>query len=324
MMTAYVARNKKLKKEDVSGVLPADVVWVDLLDPTREDEVLVEKTLKLGVPTREEMQEIEISSRLYKEEDALFMTAILLWRTDTEAPEASPVTFILTGHCLITVRYSDPKSFHIFATKAQKSSEHLSGESLLVGLLETLVDRLADILEHVSADVNAISEDVFSRQQKSSPRERGDFKAIMLSIGQREELNSKARESLVSFGRLLSFLGNAFDSSKTVSRDLKGRVKTLVYDIHSLTDHASFLSNKINFLLDATLGMINIEQNAIIKIVSVAAVVFLPPTLVASIYGMNFAFMPELKWLLGYPLALILMILSAIVPFWYFKRRGWL
>lgn len=322
MLTVYISDQKKLRQESLADNIPPSPVWVDLLHPTREEEALIEKKLGLGVPTREEMQEIEISSRLYKENEALFMTATLLAGTDTEAPDASPVTFILSGHTLITIRYSEPKSFQAFSARALRSSgDYASGENILIGLMESIVDRLSDALERVALEINQVSEEVFKHKEGGKSH---DFQDVLRRLGQRGDLNSKARESLVNLGRLLTFLGNTLDPSRTVSRDLKGRIKTLSQDIHALTDHASFLSNKINFLLDATLGMINIEQNSIIKIFSVAAVVFLPPTLIASIYGMNFHHMPELDWLAGYPFALGLMVLSAIMPYWYFKRRDWL
>lgn len=326
MLTVYIPDSKKLKREEVSTALPANPVWIDLLDPTTEEELLVEQALQISVPTREEMKEIEISSRLYKEDTALFMTATLLSNTASESPEALPITFVLAHQSLITIRYSDPKSFQIFSTRAQRiGGDYTSKESVLAGLLETVVDRLADVLENISGEVNLVSQDIFTHQKAGRhPVVPWDFQEILRRIGQRGDLNSKARESLVGLGRLLTFLGHSLDPSRTVSRDLKSRIKTLSQDIHALTDHVSFLSNKINFLLDATLGMISIEQNTTIKIFSVAAVIFLPPTLVASVYGMNFDAMPELKWMLGYPFALVLMVLSAVIPYWYFKRRGWL
>ena len=164
-----------------------------------------------------------------------------------------------------------------------------------------------------------MSRDVFSRSGGETSR---DFQKLIARIGRAGDLATKARESLVSIGRLLAF---AIQASQARGRKGSGsRLKTVGRDVASLSDHASFLNQKINFMLDATLGMINIEQNAIIKIFSVAAVVFLPPTLIASIYGMNFTDMPELGLPFGYPLALALMVVSAILPYWYFKRRGWL
>ena len=323
MLSVYSSDNKKLARQDGLDSLPGQFVWVDLFHPTREEEVLVERRLLTDVPTREEMQEIEISIRLYREGDLLFMPADLLFNPDKDVPDIMPITFILAKHSLVTIRYSDPKSFQVFSNRAQRSSEFLVGELALLGLLETLVDRLADILEQVASEIDAVSRDIFQNQKGDAPNKR-DFKSLLLKIGQRADLNSKSRESLVSLGRLVSFLSFNLDPAKTADHDLKGRIKTLNQDITALTDHASFLSNKINFLLDASLGLISIEQNAIIKIFSVAAVVFLPPTLVASAYGMNFEHMPELEWLYGYPFAIGLMIFSAVVPYVFFKARGWL
>lgn len=181
------------------------------------------------------------------------------------------------------------------------------------------MDRLADILERVQRDMDKLSLEVFSA---GNGRRDMDFEDVLRKIGRAQGLTSRARESLVSIGRLVSFLSRPGEG--TLDEPSGRSLMTLSSDVVSLSDHASFLAGSINFQLDATLGLINIEQNAIIKIVSVAAVVFLPPTLIASIYGMNFDFMPELKWPMGYPFAGLLMILSAVGPYWYFKRRGWL
>ena len=192
---------------------------------------------------------------------------------------------------------------------------------VLLGLLEAVVDRAADILERIGADVDAISREVF--QQGTDAKRSTDFQSVLSKVGRKGDLCSKARESLVSIGRIATFLMQvAMDNNW--APEIRARFKTLGRDVHSLTDHASFLASKIAFLMEATLGMIGIEQNAIIKIFSVAAVVFLPPTLIASIYGMNFEHMPELEWSLGYPWALGLMLVSAFLPYWYFKRKGWL
>jgi magnesium transporter len=321
MLTIFVTEQEKLKNVEWSDPLPPGIVWLDLLHPTREEEQLVERYLGLEVPTREDMHEIEASSRVYREGDALFMTAILLANTNTDTPEASPVSFILANGSLVTIRYSEPRSLQTFTSRAQRASGGCSsGEMALVGLLEAIVDRTADILEHLGLEVEALTREVLQHEGQRQGRE---FREILQNIGQRGDLNGKARESLVSLGRVLAFLTQGLAAGQQ-PKELRGRLKTLGRDISSLTDHASFLSNKSNFLLDATLGMINIEQNATIKIFSVAAVVFLPPTLIASIYGMNFDFMPELDWRFGYPLALALMILSAVIPYWFFKRRGWL
>jgi len=325
MLAVYIPEIKKLRREEAPAAIPENPVWIDLLNPTKEEEVLVEHVLQVDLPTREEMKEIEISSRLYKEDEAIFMTATLLSNSTSELSEALPVTFVLAQHSLVTIRYSDPRSFQIFSARTQHiDGDYSSKEAILTGLLESVMNRLADILENIANDVNAVSQEIFKNKKENPPEDATDFQDILQRIGQKGDLNSKVRESLVGLTRLLAFLEHSLSSSRTVSRELKGRIATLSHDTHALTEHVSFLSNKINFLLDATLGMISIEQNTTIKIFSVAAVVFLPPTLVASVYGMNFEFMPELKWITGYPFALALMVLSAIVPYWYFKRRHWL
>jgi magnesium transporter len=324
MIKAFVVEKDRLRLVDDLLQHRDQVVWADLLVPTKEEEAAIEDWIGVGIPTREEMEEIEISSRLYVEDGAYFMTATLPAHADGDDPVMSPVTFVLAGNRLVTVRYHEPRAFQTFPMRAEKvATGCTNGESILMNLLDAIVDRLADIIERAGRDIDAVSHDIFQpTETKASKRDR-DFKKILQQIGRKEELASNLRESLMTLQRLSGFLTHAVGADKA-SKDVRARVKTLSRDVLSLTDHVSFLSQKITFLLDATLGMIGIEQNGIIKIFSVAAVVFLPPTLVASIYGMNFDVMPELKWLLGYPFALGLMLLSAVLPFLYFKRRGWL
>jgi magnesium transporter len=324
MIKAFVVDKGRLRATGDLLAHKGEVVWADLFDPTKEEEKAIEGWIGVGVPTREEMEEIEISSRLYTENGVFFMTAILPAQADGDHPVMSPVTFVLSENRLVTIRYHEPRAFQTFPVRAEKADTGCtSGETILIALLEAIVDRLADVLERASREVVEISHDIFHpAEKKASKRDRG-FQIVLRRIGRKEDLVSKIQDSLLTLQRLSGFLGQA-TMQRGSDKDVRGRVKTLARDVESLSDHAAFLSQKITFLLDATLGMINIEQNAIIKIVSVAAVVFLPPTLVASVYGMNFDVMPELKWLLGYPFALALMVVSAVLPFWYFKRRGWL
>lgn len=323
MISGYVAEEGRLCPVERPLAELGSLVWIDLVDPTGEEEAGLEKHLGIDIPTREEMEEIEVSSRLYTEDGASFMTAILPAKADEDDPEMAPVTFILNGARLITVRYHEPRAFQTFPKRAQKTPMGCEdGGGALLALLGVIVDRLADVLERVAQDIDAISREIF-RRNGEHPAPARDFQAILASIGRKGDLTSKIRDSLVSLERLAGFLTHAMVQRKATAHE-RERLKTLSRDVRSLSDHASFLSQKITFLLDATLGMINIEQNATIKIFSVVAVVFLPPTLIASIYGMNFAYMPELEWTFGYPLALGLMVLCAILPYVYFKRRGWL
>jgi magnesium transporter len=323
MINAYaIERGRLLPVDDVEKDVER-IVWVDLLNPTPDEESLLERVIGVDVPTREEMEEIEVSSRLYYEEGAAFMTATLLAQADRDDPAMAPVTFVLTGAQLVTVRYHDPRAFQTFRQRAIKVPiGATTGFGALVALLEIIVDRLADVLERAGRDVERISRGIF-QQNGDKERKSPDFRAWLEEIGRKGDLNSKIRDSLLTLERLCGFLGQVA-SQGSEDPQLRARLATLTRDVQSLTDHSSFLSQKITFLLDATLGMINIEQNEIIKLFSVAAVVLLPPTLIASVYGMNFTHMPEVKWVLGYPFALGLMVVSAVLPYLYFKWRRWL
>jgi magnesium transporter len=305
------------------GTLPENTVWIDLNDPSAEEERGVERALEIEMPTHEEMREIEVSSRLYQEGAAIYMTATILAKSDTPQPEATVVTFILVGEVLVTLRYAEPAPFRTFTSRCQRQQFlRTSGEAILMGLLDAVIDRVADLLERIGFDIDAMSSQVFEPAANGNGPDGGDFKAILRRIGRNGDLASKCRESLVSISRMLTFIAALADLP--ARKDIDARIGTLSHDVQSLSDHSAFLSNKVNFLLDATLGMLNIEQTNIIKIFSVAATVFLPPTLIASIYGMNFDVMPELKWPWGYPLALLLMVASAVAPYLYFKHKNWL
>lgn len=301
---------------------PDEFLWADLFEPTPEEEKAVESLLTVDVPTRDEMKEIETSNRLYEEGGAVYMTATVGSKLDSAAPESSAITFILANDRLITNRYVDPTPVRRFMTHVERSpAACTSSATLLAGLLEAFTERIADLLERVQMELDAVSLTIFPRTSGASASNR-DLHAMIQKIGANGDLISKARESLVSFQRLLMYVQQATNVS--LSQDQRGRFKSTLRDVQSLSDHASFLGNKVQFLLDAVLGLINLEQNNIIKIFSVAAVMFLPPTLVASIYGMNFHFMPELDKHWGYPMALVAMVVSAVIPYLYFRRKGWL
>lgn len=311
-----------------------EAVWVDILRPSKDEERAVERALGLDVPTLEEMSEIEVSSRLYTEDGATFMTAMMLSHTDGDNVVLSPITFILRGEQLVTVRYAEPRSIDAFIARCQKSASY-NADGVMAGILDGLIERIGDVLERTGHELDALSDSIFSISaprpggevpppaQKQPRRKPRNYQSVLEQVGRKGDLLSKVRESLISFQRLLAF-GAEIAAVRKPGKEYEGRVRTLSRDVQSLSDHTGFLTQKINFLLDATLGMINIEQTGIIKIFSVAAVVFLPPTLIASIYGMNFNVMPELSWPFGYPMAIGLMILSAIVPYQFFKWRGWL
>ncbi|MFV0410432.1 MAG: magnesium/cobalt transporter CorA [Paracoccus sp. (in: a-proteobacteria)] len=317
MIQAWAVQNQRL-----CPIAPDSdqAVWWDLLAPAPEEILEIEACFGLSLPTREEMMEIEATSRLYSENGGHFMTVLVPSQTDGDDMLNAPVTFIVIGHRLITLRYSEPRAFHVFPLRATRADIGLNGGlSIMLELSETIIDRLADVLERVEQETDRISKQVLSPVRKGS-RSEAEWRTVLAAIGSKGGITSKIRGCLMTFERMLAYLMARLTSE--TRREIREQLKALAADVRSLTDQAEF--KKVTFLLDATLGMINIEQNATIKIFSVVSVVFLPPTLVASIYGMNFDFIPELGWHIGYPFALAVMILSAMLPYLYFKRRGWL
>jgi magnesium transporter len=304
------------------AALAPDALWIDLLAPTPDEEQLVERTLGIDVPTRDEMREIEASNRFYEENGALYMTATIVTKLDTDLPERSQVTFILTNSKLVTNRYSDPLPFRRFVAYAAKHPAiAASGATVLAGLLEAIVNRIADVLEKVGADVDSIASKIFFRSYdtRTAPL---DFRHVLERIGQSGDLVSKASESLVSLTRLLGFVQQSGNTQ--VTTESRVRYRTLSRDVLAMSDYSTFLSNKVQFLLDATLGMVSIDQNNIIKIFSVVTVFLLPPSVITGFYGMNFEHIPWLHETWGAAAGLAMMIASAVVPYVYFKRRGWL
>lgn len=322
MLTIYHASGAGLAKAQGENAA-SGAVWIDLLNPTREEERAIENQLGIQLPTREEMAEIEASSRLYQESGAYFMTGIVLHRAETATPDSTAITFILTEGVLVTIRYAEPRAFAIFLARAARGDVACgSAIEVLVGLLEAIIDREADIIEGIQAETDRLAHSIFDRKGGAGTRTRR-FEVILKQIGRLGEITSKLRDSLLSLGRLLTYLSHLALSRK-YAEGIREQIRTASRDVQSLSDHLGYLNSRITFMLDASLGLVSIEQNQIIKIFSVAAVVLLPPTLVASVYGMNFRHMPELEWTFGYPAALILMVLSAVLPFLYFRKKGWL
>jgi magnesium transporter len=323
MLTVFVPRPSGLVAAELEpgAQLPPDALWIDLREPTPEEEQLVEKALGIDVPTHEEMREIEASNRFYEEDGALYMTATLVTKLDTDLPERTQVTFILTGSKLVTNRYTDPLPFRRFVLYASRHpAVGTSGAMVLAGLLEAVVNRIADVLEKVGGDIDAVSSKIFFRSfDTSAPL---DFRHVLERIGQSGDLVSKASESLVSLTRLLGFVQQSGNTH--VTPDSRARYRTLSRDVLAMSDHSTFLSNKVQFLLDATLGMVSIDQNNVVKIFSVVTVFLLPPSFIAGFFGMNFEHLPTLHEPWGVSLCCGLMLASAILPYLYFKHRRWL
>lgn len=293
-------------------------LWVDLSYLTRSEELAVESAFRIEVPTREEMADFEVSNRLYAYGEALYLTITLPYQLETDFPTITDLSFILTPSTLITLRYADPKAFSLYLQATERTLP-TTADHVLSGLFEALAERLSEALTRVNRDTNDIAANIFAPAQG---RRHAPLQGLVEQLGRDGDLLGKLRESFLSIQRAVGFLMQ--NQTVNLSPNAQGVLKTLGTDLQSLLDHTNFLTSKISFLLDATLGLMSIEQNNIIKIFSVAAVIFLPPTLVASLYGMNFAYMPELQWEYGYLWAVGLMVLAAAVPYLYFKRRGWL
>jgi magnesium transporter len=343
MIIAYTlssGKTVKLNKIELTAddTLPKNVVWIDLIEPSIEEEKLVEKALNIDAPTREEMDKIEVLSPFYKEDDSYFMTITAIHKADNDYPQGTAIIFILHQQCLVTLRYSKPKAFNYFSARAMRNPSLCASSDLaLEGILEAIVHGLADILEKTGNEIDQLLADVFEKPKgmnadnsRKLSNELGDdssssnyYNTLIKLVGRTGNLISKIRESLVSINRMLIFFGQIDDGKYMARKEHRMRFRNLTREIHSLTEYANFLSQRNSFMLDATLGMINVEQNTIIKVFTVAAAVFLPPTLIASIYGMNFKFIPELDWVFGYPFSLMLMVLSAVLPYMFFKRKGW-
>jgi magnesium transporter len=323
MINVYDCRSGLLVKQDNGAAVGPETVWIDLVNPTPEDEAIIERALGLDVPTRDEAREIEASSRFYEEDGGTFMTTFIIHFADNTTPSSSTVTFVLKDNRLITVRYVDPRSFPLFVARAEKGSVACnSGGAVAIGLIETFINRTADVIERVQDDVEKLTHNVFNLKTARRDSSRR-LDVLLKQTGKEGDLISRVLESATSLDRTLHYFRDTARERGFDPRVMQ-RIDTAQRDILSLMEHTRFLTNRIGFLLEATLGMISTEQNQIIKLFSVMAVMLMPPTLVASIYGMNFRHMPELEWEYGYPAALLAMVLAAVIPYLYFRRKGWL
>ena len=311
-----------------AGSLPPETVWIDLMKAEDDEIRYVERATGLQLPTYESLSEIESSSRLRSEAGTLYLSTPLVFRAESGEPRATPVGFVLTPKILITVRFEPLSAFATFAERAARpKGVHASSVGAFVGVTEAMVDRMADVLERVGAELDEVSHRVF-RADGTEPRRRravkedADLREALRRVGRCGDLASKIRDSLLGIGRIVPYVTSM--AADWLPGEVKPHLRTLHQDIVSLTDYDQHLTNKMQLLLDATLGLINTEQYNIIKVLTVVSVVGVPPTLVASMYGMNFHDMPELSWSYGYPFGLALIVLSAIGPLIWFKLRGWL
>jgi magnesium transporter len=298
-------------------------LWIDLLAPTEEERALVEAATGVELPTEAEIAEIESSSRVSIENGVVYLSMPMLTQVDT-SPHSASMGYVLRRHQLITLRFRPSRVFDAYAARLQRGEmADQGGPRVFIGLMEAIVDRLADVMERSRSELDAISARIFhDGARQASAREDLELRATLRGLGRIGDLDSRVRDSLLGARRIVSFLAQV--EKEMFAADLRVRLKTLRQDIGSLTDYDIHVSNKIQFLLDATLGFINIQQNNIMKVFTVCSVAGIPPVLLAGVWGMNFEAMPELKWGIGYPLALLVIVCSAAVPLLWFRKKGWL
>ena len=297
-------------------------LWIDLLRATPDEVATVEAGTGANLPSADDREAIEQSSRLIRDDEALYLTAVVLTGLDEEAPRPTPITFILHARHLITVRDEAPRSFDRFRDRLRGKHRRLDAPLMLAALIDTLSDRLADELQAVADQVQGVSDDLFRSDDAMTRTDGTALQRTIVRIGRLQDRLTKARESAASLERLLSFF-IGFDHLCSAS-DVRDKAASVRGDLKGLVENASYQSNTVQFLLDTTLGLISVDQNNVMEIVSVVSVVFIPPTLFASIWGMNFVAMPELQQPWGYAMGLGVIALSAVLPYLFFRWKRWL
>ncbi|AIL65132.1 Magnesium transport protein CorA [Rickettsiales bacterium Ac37b] len=323
-MIIYTKSHHTITKEVMSldQNIPENTVWIDLPNISSEEEIKLERYFNLDLPVYKEVQSSSISNRLYEKYDAIFITITLHVSNEDNIDDlrAYNITFVVIKNILITIRELESGLFNDILSNIEM--KHIAGEnecfSLLAMMLENILNYISSFLETIDHHLEEKNNNVVA---PALADKKISYKVLLKDISNIGNSVSKARETLLTIHRAITFLLQTELVEK--HRIFASHIKMFLKDIDALRDHATFLAGKVNFLLDATLGLINIEQNNIIKIFSVVTVIFTPPTLIASIYGMNFEVMPELKWAAGYPMALILMLISAWIPYRYFKKKNW-
>jgi len=297
--------------------------WIDLLRPTPEEQERVAREYGLQVPARAALEEIESSSRLRAEGRVLTLSMPLTVTAERSDPLPAPLGFILSPSLLVTVRFTELPGFGAVRDRLDKSAAPVDSTGVFAALIEMMVDYRADLLENISAEIGAVSKRAFAQQ---APRTRrpvvdGGLRRMLAGVGAAGDRLSEIRESLLGLQRIVGFACEM--AHDWLRPEIRARLTTARDDLASLSDYENHLWSKIQFLLDAILGFINTDQNDIFKVLTIVSVVGIPPTLIASMYGMNFHNMPELSWRYGYQFGLVLILASIILPILWFKWRGW-
>jgi magnesium transporter len=323
LITIYRDSSGTLRKS-AGKTLPKEVIWIDLLDPTDDEKAFVETRAGVKIPSMEALSEIESSSRLIAKGGLIYLSMPLVAQGDTPDPYVSPAGFILSSAVLVTIRFADLPIFEAVADKVNHDETLQSSSGIFTALMEALVDRGADVLERLGGELDRISKSAFRgdpNKLRHTVRSNKALRRILIAVGAIGDRLSQARIVFLGVGRMIPFVLSL--QHDWIITEFGARLEAVSKDIASLNDYEGYLSNKVQFLLDAVLGFITIEQNDLFKVLTIVSVVGIPPTLMAGIYGMNFKFMPELNWTWGYPFGLFIIALSALIPLIWFKWRGW-
>ena len=299
-------------------------VWIDLDNPTPEEIEAVSAACGLRIPSRQSLDEIESSSRIQAEGDTLTLSLPVTPYQPGSEPQSAPIGFVVTPNLLISVRFDELFAFRKVREQIQQDSDQRSAARIFTLIIEAIIDFGADKLEQIKADARALSTGIFhrgSRTRRNVARKNRELRETLVKLGDMGERLSEIRETLLALQRAIPFVVER--GGPWIGNDVASRLKTASADILSLNDFETHLTDKVQFLLDATLGFINNEQNDIFKVLTIASIVGIPPTFVVGFYGMNFHNMSEYNWAYGYQWGMVLIVLSIIIPVAWFKWRGW-
>jgi magnesium transporter len=301
-----------------------NAVWLDLLTPSDDERRAAEQATGLELPTRDNIAEVESSSRVYMEGETIYLSSPVSFRDAEGRSAIAPVGFVLSQHRLVTIRFAEMPVFDAYADRFAKLPAQSSAEAF-AGLMEALVDRAADAMERVGGELDQLSKQAFrsdsSGARRSTRRADAELRGGLISVGRCGDALANLRDTMLGLARIVGYTEQA---APWLPSEIKQRMTTVRRDIASLNDYDQQLSAKTSFLLDAVLGFISIEQNNGVKVLTVVTVVGIPPTFVVGLYGMNFKGMPEYDWAWGYPFGWAMIIASVVVPLVWFRVKGWI
>ena len=320
MINLFVLQNGRLSQEQVEDrnelLQHVNPIWIDVVDPEEEELIWIKEAFDVLLPELDDLGDLEASARYFEADDGHMHIRTDFLLDEDETSRNVRVAFVLTKNVLFSIHDEDLPVFRLVRLRARLRPGSVSNaKDVLLDLYSTDAEYSADALEEVYENLELAGKQVLSDDITDA-----DAADVLETIAKEEDTNGRIRRNVMDTRRALSFLMR----SKLLSDEQQEEARQILRDIDSLENHTAFLFDKINFLMDATVGFINLNQSKIIKIFSVVSVALMPPTLLASIWGMNYRFMPELQWELGYPMAIGIMVISAIIPLWYFSRKGWM